>query len=193
MILGGDLKGGVVLRHEGQLFKVLSAEYHAGGGKMGGVVHTKLKNVLTGTFWEHRFRPDEKLEDVALDRNTMEFLYQDGDDFIFMDPKSFEQMSVPKHVIGPVEKFLKSEMQIPVEFFEGRPVSIVFPQSVELKVATTSQPVHNQQENVMKTAVLENGMEVLVPQFIRPGEDVRIDVETGKYLERARHEDKKRF
>jgi elongation factor P len=193
MILGGDLKGGVVLRYEGVLYKVVFSEYHAGGGKMGGAVHAKLKNVLTGTPWEHRFRPDEKLDDVALDRVTLEYLYQDGDDFIFMNPESFEQLPVSKNVIGPVDQFLKAEMRLPVEFYEGRPVNIVFPQSVELKVVTTAQPVHSQQDNVMKTATLENGMEILVPQFVKPGEGVRVEVETGKYLERVRHDDKKRF
>ncbi len=193
MILGGDLKSGVVLRYEGGLFKVISSEYHAGGGKMGGVVHARLRNVESGTLKEHRFRPDERLENVELARVIMGFLYQDGDDFIFMNPETFEQLPVPKQVIGPAEKFLKPEMQIPVEFFEGRPVSLAFPPFVELRVTTTAQPVHSQQDNVMKTATLENGMEALVPQFIKVGEDVRIEVETGRYLERVRRDEKKRF
>lgn len=193
MILGGELKEAIVLRLEGNLFKVLSAEYHAGGGKMGGVVHARLRNVVTGTLWEHRFRPDEKIDTVELDRLNLEFLYQDGDDFIFMNPENFEQLPVSKHVIGPAERFLKPEMQIPVEFFEGRPVNLIFPSSVELQVTTTAQPVHSQQDNVLKSATLENGMEILVPQFIKSGEFIRVETETGKYLERVRHDDKKRF
>ena len=193
MILGGELRAGVVLRLEGNLFKVLAAEYHAGGGKMGGVVHAKLRNVATGTPWEHRFRPDEKIDTVALERVSLEFLYRDGDDFIFMNPQSYEQLPVSKHVIGPAERFIKPEMEIPVEFFEGRPVNLVFPPFVELQVTTTAQPVHTQQDNVLKSATLENGMEVLVPQFIKPGETVRVETETGKYVERVRHDERKRF
>jgi elongation factor P len=148
---------------------------------------------LTGTLWKRRFRPDEKLETVALDRLSLQFLYQDGEEFFFMNPDNFEQLSVPKQVIGAVEQFLQPEMQVPVEFFEGTPVHVVFPPSVELTVSITAEPVHNQQDNVMKSATLENGMEILVPQFIRPGESIRVEVETGKYLERVRHDDKKRF
>lgn len=193
MILAGDLKTGVVLRIEGELFKVLSADYHAGGGKMGGVTHAKLQNVFTGTPWERRFRPDEKLETVELDRVTLEFIYQQGDDFFFMNPETFEQLPVSKHIIGAVEKFLQPEMQLPVEFFEGKPVNLVFPSAVELKVSTTAQPIHTQQDNTLKPATLENGMEILVPQFVKPGESVRVDVQTGKYIERVRHDEKKRF
>lgn len=193
MILAGALKEGVILRLEGQLFKVISSEYHAGGGKMGGVTHAKLRNLQTGTFWERRFRPDEKMEDVELDRVSMEYIYPEGDDFYFMNPETFEQIPVPKNVIGTIEKFLRPEMRIPVEFFEGKPVNLIFPEAVELKVSTTAQPIHNQQDNTLKPATLENGMEILVPQFIKPGETVRVQVETGKYLERVRHDEKKRF
>lgn len=193
MILGGELKEGLVLRIEGNLFKVLSAEYHAGGGKMGGVVHAKLRNVATGALREHRFRPDEKIDRVELERFNWEFLYRDGDDFIFMNPENYEQLPVSKHAIGPAEKFIKPGMRIPVEFFEGRPVNLLFPPFVELQVTTTAQPIHSQQDNVLKSALLENGLEVLVPQFVKPGETIRVETETGKYVERARHDDKKRF
>lgn len=193
MILASELKTGVVLFLEGELYKVLSSEHHVGGGKMGGVTHAKLKNLQMGTLWERRFRPDEKLENVSLDRVTLEYLYQDGDDFYFMNPETFEQMPVSKHVIGAVERFLQPEMRIPVEFFEGRPVNIVFPPTVDLRVATTAQPIHTQQDNTLKPATLENRMEILVPQFIKPGETVRVEVETGKYRERIRRDEKKRF
>ena len=193
MILASELKIGVVLRLEGELYKVITSEYHAGGGKMGGVAHAKLQNLKTGTFWERRFRPDEKLEKVELDRVTMEYIYQEGDDFYFMHPETFEQVPVARQAIGAAERFLQPEMQMPVQFFEGKPVTIIFPDFVELKVSTTAQPVHTQQDNVLKPATLENGMEVLVPQFIKPGEHVRVDVQSGKYLERVRHDEKKRF
>jgi len=193
MILSTDLKAGVILRLEGELFKVISSEYHVGGGKMGGTTHAKLRNLQRGTNIERRFRPNEKLENVEMDRATMEFIYQDGDDFYFMNPESFEQTPIPSQIIGNAAKFLKPEMAMPVEIFEGRPLNVVFPEAVELQVTSTAQPIHAQQDHTMKPASLENGMEILVPQFIKEGETVRVEIETGKYLERVRHDDKKRY
>lgn len=191
MIVASQLRRGMAVRAEGELYKVLDADYHAGGGKMGGVVHTKLHNMHTGTLWEHRFRADERLEDLTLERQTMEFMYSDADHCYFMNPNTFEQVEVPRKVIGPAAKFLQPEMRVPVEFFEGQAVSIIFPDIVEQKVAATAPAIHSQQDNTWKTATLENGLEIMVPQFIESGEVVRVEVETGKYVERAKREAKK--
>lgn len=193
MVLAVDVKAGMVLRIDGELYKVISAEYHAGGGKMSGVTHAKLKNVHKGTFWERRFRPDEKLENVDLERVAMQYIFQDGDEFCFMNPETFDQVLISKHLLGAAERFLQPEMRLAVEFFDGRPVNVRFPEFVELKVTATAQPIHTQQDNTPKPATLENGMEILVPQFIKPGEMVRVEVETGKYLERVRHDVKRAF
>lgn len=191
MIVASQLRGGMALRVEGELYKVLEADYHAGGGKMGGVAHAKLRNMRTGTLWERRFRADEKLEDLSLARQTMQFLYSDADHCYFMNPNNFEQVEVPRQVIGPAEKFLQPEMKVPVEFFEGQAVSIQFPDIVEQRIAATAPPAHSQQDSTWKTARLENGMEIKVPQFIETGEAVRVEVESGKYVERAKREGKK--
>lgn len=191
MIVASQLRGGMALRVEGELYKVLEADYHAGGGKMGGVAHAKLRNMRTGTLWERRFRADEKLEDLSLARQTMQFLYSDADHCYFMNPNTFEQVEVPRQVIGPAEKFLQPEMKVPVEFFEGQAVSIQFPDIVEQRIASTAPSAHSQQDSTWKTARLENGMEIMVPQFIETGEVVRVEVETGKYVERAKREAKK--
>ena len=95
-------------------------------------------------------------------------------------------MSIPLEAIGLATKFLKPEMAVPVEFYQGEPVSIIFPEIVEVKVESTAQPVHQQQDNTYKYATLENGLEVMVPQFIKPGEVVRIEVASGKYVDRVR-------
>ena len=181
----------MAIRYQGVMYKVVAAEYHPGQGKMGGVAHARLKNIDTGTFWEHRFRSDERLEEVPLEKQQMDFLYSDADDCVFMNPDTFEPVSVPRKVIGPAEKFLRPEMRVPVEFFDGRPVSVGFPDIVEVRVAETAQPLHTQQDSTWKEAKLDNGMDILVPHFIRPGEMIRVDVETGKYAERARTEGKK--
>jgi elongation factor P len=116
----------------------------------------------------------------------MEFLYSDADAAVFMNPTTFDQVSIPLEAIGAAEKFLKAEMKVPVEFYEGQPISIIFPPIVEVKITTTAESVHQQQDNTYKPATLENGGEVMVPQFIRPGERIRIEVATGKYVDRVR-------
>lgn len=186
MVIASQLRPGVVLRIGEDLLKVEESTYHVGQGKMPGSVHAKLISVHKGTFKELRFRPEERLEDVQLEKRAMQFLFSDADSATFMDPKTFEQFSVPLQAVGAAEQFLKPEMMIPVEFYESEPVSIVFPQNVELKVTSTAEPVHQQQDNTYKSATLENGLEVMVPHFIKAGEIVRIEVATGKYVDRVR-------
>ncbi len=191
MVVASQLRPGMVLKVAGDLFKVVESTFHVGQGKMPGSVHAKLRNVLKGTFKELRFRPEERVEDTQLEKQEMEFLYSDTDSATFMNPKTFDQVSIPLEAIGEVEKFLKPEMAIPVEFSDGQPVSIVFPEAVEIKVETTAQPVHQQQDNTYKYATLENGLEVMVPQFIKRGEIVRIEVATRKYIDRVRTDAKR--
>jgi len=158
---------------------------------MGGVVKTKLINVKSGRMWEPHFRPQEKLEDLELERRTMEFLYASGDTCTFMRPDTFEQIEVPAAVLGLAEKFLQPGMELPVEFFQGEAISIVFPDVTEACVATTAPPSHSQQDSAWKEATLENGLAIRVPLFIAPGEIVRVEVRTGRYIERARSERKR--
>jgi elongation factor P len=175
-----------VLKIGEDLFKIEESVFHVGQGKMSGSVHAKLKSVAKGTFKELRWRPEERLGDVVLEKQEMEFLYSDADSATFMNPVTYDQVSIPLEAIGPAKKFLKTEMMIPVEFYEGAPINIVFPPIVEVRIETTAQPVHQQQDNTLKYAMLENGLEVMVPQFIRPGEIVRVEVATAKYVDRVR-------
>ena len=191
MVVASQLKEGMAVRIEGQIYKVLEAEFKSGAGQAGGVVKTKLRNVQSGKIWEPHFRPEERFEDLPLERQTMEFLYSDAENCTFMNPESFEQVEVPRAVVGPAEKFLQPEMRLPVEFFNGPPISIEFPASVEARVADTAPPVHSQQDNTWKEATLDNGVQIQVPLFIAPGELVRVDVKTLRYLERVRVERKR--
>ncbi|MGE5326356.1 MAG: elongation factor P [Deltaproteobacteria bacterium] len=186
MIIASQLRAGAVLKIGNELLKVIESAYHIGQGKMPGSVHAKLQNVSKGTFKEVRFRPEEKLEDAQLVKQQMEFLFSDADSATFMHPETFEQVSLPIEAIGPALRFMKPGAEIPVELYEGQPVSIALPPVMEVKVESTSQPVHQQQDNTYKSAVLENGLELMVPQFIKPGEIVRVEVSTGKYLDRVR-------
>jgi elongation factor P len=191
MVIASELRPGMVIRSESQVYKVLDVEAKAGAAKMGGVVKATLSNLHSGRMLDQHFRPQEKLEDLELERHNMEFLYSGDDGVTFMNPVTFEQVEIAREMIGPAEKFLQPEMAIPVEFFEGKPVSVVLPQIVEAKVETTAPPIHAQQDSAFKEATLENGLEIKVPLFIGPGEIVRVQVRTGKYVDRVRAEKKK--
>jgi elongation factor P len=121
----------------------------------------------------------------------MEYLYADADSCIFMHPETFEQIAIPRETIGPAAQFLQEGMKLPVELFEGRAVSVVPPQTVDLAVTETSPAVHSQQDSTMKEATLENGVVVKVPLFVASGETVRVEVATGRYIERVRGERKR--
>jgi elongation factor P len=175
----------MAIKYEGQQYKVVSAEYHPGQGKMGGATHTRLRNLATGTFWEHSFRSDLKLEDLPVERHSLEFLYVDGDQFCLMNPETYEQTEIEKVLIGPQAGFLHAGMKVTVEFVEGQPVGVVFPDALEVKITETTPPLH-QTDSTFKPAKLENGIEVMVPQFVKTGDVIRLDLQTMKYMDRVK-------
>ena len=191
MVAASQLRPGMVLKVGDDLLKVVDSDFHVGQGKMPGSVHTKLRHVRKGTFKELRWRPEERLEDVQLEKQGMEFLYSDAEAASFMNPETFDQVSIPLEAIGAAARFLRPQMEVPVEFYEGLPVSIIFPEVVEVKVESTAAPTHTGQDNTFKYATLENGLETMVPHFIKTGEIVRIEVATGKYVDRVRGEGKR--
>ncbi len=176
----------MAIRYERQLYKVISSEYHPGQGKMGGVAHARLKNLTTGALKEHSFRADLKLEDVAVEKQALSFLYSDSDQYFFMNPSTYEQVGIPAAVLGDQGRFLQPEMTLPVEFVEGQPVNVVFPDIIEVRIESTAPPAHGQQDNTWKSAKLDNGMTVMVPQFIKTGDAIRLDTTTVKYVDRAK-------
>jgi elongation factor P len=184
-----ELRPGMALRLQGVLYRVLAADSHAGGGKMGAVTHARLKNLATGTVTERRFRADETVEEILPERQTLQFLYSDERSGYFMHLESFEQIEVESARLGKARLWLREGMSVPVEFVEGTAVGITFPDTVEARIADTAAPQHHQGiSNVWKEARLENGVTVMVPPFIGPGELIRVNVETGEYVERAKGE-----
>jgi len=186
MVLASNLKTGTILQVDRNLYKVLAAEYHMGGGKMGGLVHVKLREVRSGLLLDRKFKPDEKLDDVELERKTMEFLYQDSEGYYVMDPDSYEQIQLSKSLTEPFAPFLQPNLRFPVEFLEGEPVNVIFPEWVELEVAFTPPSISSLQDEVYKPATLSNGMQIQVPQFIKVGDMVRVNVMSKKYIERGK-------
>ncbi|MFZ2085948.1 MAG: elongation factor P [Candidatus Sulfotelmatobacter sp.] len=191
MVIASDLKEGTVIRIDRRIYRVLDVESKPGTAKLGGVVKTKLSDVRNGRMWEPHFRPQERLEELELERRTMEFLFSAGDTCTFMNPDTFEQVEVPTAIFGSAAQFLQPGIELPVEFFAEEPISVVFPAIAEARVQRTAPAAHSQQDSAWKQATLENGLSIQVPLFIGPGEVVRVEVKTGRYVERA-HTERKR-
>jgi elongation factor P len=186
MIAASQLRAGSAIRYGNQPYKVLAADYHPGQGKMGGVNHVRLRNLDTGTLWEHSFRAELKLEELPVERQALEFLYTDGGQCLFMNPETFEQVEVPVAAIGEQARFLEPGMRVPVELVEGRPVSVVLPDCLDVVIAETAPPVHGQPDSIWKPARLANGVELTVPPFIKSGDAIRVNLVEMKYMDRAK-------
>jgi elongation factor P len=191
MVLASELQPGMALSIEGQIYKVVEIEAKAAAAKLGGVVKTKLINVRSGRMWEPHFRPQERLRDLALERRPLQFLYAESDLCTFMDPDSFEQIAVPAAILGNFLSFLQPGFLLPIEFSDGEPISATIPDVVEIKITRTAAPIHAQQDSAWKQAQLENGASIRVPLFIAEGEIIRVEVQTGRYIERVRSDRKR--
>ncbi len=188
MITAQQLRLGAAIRFQGQPYKVISVDYHPGQGKMGGVAHARLQNLATGTFWEHSFRSEMKLDEISLERQVLEFLYTDSDHCYFMDPLTYDQTAIEKKIVGEHASFLEAGMKLGVEFVEGRPVGVLFPDVLEVMIADTAPPTRQQADSAFKSARLPNGVEVMVPQFVKTGDMIRLDMQNMKYMDRAKAE-----
>ena len=192
MLIASELKAGMVIRIEGQIYRVLDVESKAGAAKLGGVVRVKLSNVRSDRMWEPHLRPQERIEELQVERQMLEFLFREGDMCIFMNPNTYEQIEIAREILGPSEQFLQAGMEVPVEFSDGTSISAVLPQIMEARVAETAPATRSQQDSAWKEATLENGVVIRVPLFIAPGDSVRVDLRNGRYLERV-HAERKRI
>lgn len=185
MVLASDVKEGTALRLDGKIWKVLEVVRHAGSGQMHGFIELKLHDVRFGHFGNKRFKHTDHLEDVELRKRQMNYLYSDNDAGYFMDPETFEQVNIPKTALGTAEKFMTEGMKITVELLGDEAITVQFPKVVELKIASTGPGIRGGHDvSTMKPATLENGVEILVPQFVETGDVVRVDTEKVKYLDR---------
>jgi len=185
MVSVADLKEGMALKLDDRLYRVLEAVRHTGSGQMHGFIELKLKDLRFGHFSDRRFKQTDRVEEVELARRQMDYLFSDADACYFMDPQNFEQVGIPKAAIGKTEKFLKEGVKVTVELLGEEAISVQFPKVVELNVASTGPGVRDGQDNTMKSARLENGLDILVPQFVETGDRVRIDTEKMKYIDRV--------
>jgi elongation factor P len=180
-----DLRPGMVIKHNGELFSIHKAE-HRTPGNLRAFVQARMRNLRTGALIDHRFRSEDTVEKANLDEIEMQYLYSDGDSYYFMNTQNYEQIGLHKSVIEERASYLVPDVVIKVQLFEGRPVDIELPPTVDLKVVETEPGIKGASAtNVMKAAKLETGLTVQVPPFIGEGEVIRVDTSEGKYLERA--------
>src|SRR5256714_8546598 len=180
-----QLRPGMIIKHNNDLHSVFSVE-HRTPGNLRAFIQAKLRNLRTGAMFEHRFRSPDPIERIVVDETDMEFLYSDGDDYYFMNTESYEQTHLKRDTLGDAVEYLTPNLQIKVEFYDGKAVGIELPQTVELTVVETEPGLKSATaSSVTKPAKLETGLVVQVPPFINEGEKIRVDTAEGAYLSRA--------
>jgi elongation factor P len=185
MIQATQLKKGMCIKHQNDLYRVVDAQ-HKTPGNLRGMVQAKIRNLKTGSISDHRFRSVDVVERAILDETEMEYLYQDGDMYHFMNNDTFEQIGLSAEILGGAVDYLIPNIRLAIEFYESRPVGIELPLTVEMKVVETEPAIKGASvSNVGKPAKMETGLVVQVPPFINEGDVIRIDTTTGSYIERA--------
>jgi elongation factor P len=180
-----QMRPGMIIKHNNELHSVFSVE-HRTPGNLRAFIQAKLRNLRTGAMFEHRFRSPDPIDRVVVDEIPMEFLYNDGDDFYFMNTENYEQTNLKRDTLGDAVDYLTANLQITVSFFDGVAVGIELPQTVELAVVETEPGLKSATaSSVTKPAKLETGLTVQVPPFINEGEKIRVDTAEGAYLSRA--------
>jgi len=187
MAKASDLSNGRFIKYNGDLY-VITELIHRTPGNLRAFYQAKMRNVKSGKLGENRFRPDEEVEIVRVEERDLQYLYKDGNAIVCMDTNTFEQVYVDAHLFGDSEKFLKEGMMVTVSFDDNE--SAVYakpPKSVELEITYTEPGIKGDTAtNSMKFATLETGAEVRVPLFINQGERIRLNPETGEYMERVK-------
>ena len=184
-ITTNDLKTGITLELDNGLFQVVEFQ-HVKPGKGGAFVRTKLRNVRTGSVLEKTFNAGIRVEQAIVDRQDMQFLYRDGDDYVFMNNDSYEQMHVAPVALGDAADYMIEGMSAQVAFFQGEIISVEIPASVELKIAETEPGVQGDRvSGARKPAKLETGKVVQVPLFIETGDRIKVDTRSGDYITRV--------
>ena len=186
MIQATQMKRGMCIKHDNDLYRVVATE-HKTPGNLRGMVQAKIRHLKSGSIIEHRFRSEDRVERAILDESEMEFLYQDGDMYHFMNNESFEQIALSEEILGDAVPYLIPNIKLKVDMYEERPVGIELPLTVEMAVIETEPAIKGASvSNVGKPAKMETGLVVQVPAFIAEGDVIRIDTSSGAYIERAR-------
>ena len=184
-ITTNDLKNGMTLDLSEGLFQVVEFQ-HVKPGKGGAFVRTKIRNVRTGAVIDKTFNAGIKVEQAIVDRQDMQFLYKDGDDYVFMNTSTYDQMNVPNAALGEAADYLTEQMIAQIAQYQGEIIGVDIPASVELTIAQTEPGVQGDRvSGARKPATLETGKVLQVPLFVEPGDKVKVDTRTGDYITRV--------
>ncbi len=185
MISSTQMRPGMVIKFNNELFSIFSVN-HRTPGNLRGFVQAKMRNLRSGTMTEHRFSSEDRVERAMLDEQEMEYLYDDGEYYYFMNTENYEQMHLTKDILGDAVSYLIPQLRVKVEFYEGKPMSVELPPTVDMTVVETEPGIKGASvSNVTKPAKVETGLVVQVPPFIIEGEKIRVSTSEGTYQERA--------
>ncbi len=181
-----DLKTGVTITLEGAPYEVVKYQ-HSKMGRGGAVMRTTLKNLLTGNNIDRTFRDSDKFEAADLKRSKAQYLYRDGDNFVFMDSTTFEQFNIPTSTVGFASNFIIEGQEVELGLFEDQPISVQLPTKMKFKVTYAEPAIKGDTaNNPSKNATIETGLELRVPMFINTDEEILVDTRDGSYVERAK-------
>jgi len=185
MIASTQLRPGMVIKFNNDLFSIFSV-VHRTPGNLRGFVQAKMRNLRSGSMIEHRFSSEDRVERAVLDEHEMEYLYDDGEYYYFMNTENFEQMHLTQEILGDGVQYLVPQLKVHVEFYEGKPISVELPATVDMTIVETEPGLKGATvSNVTKPAKMETGLVVQVPPFINQGEKIRVNTAEGTYQERA--------
>lgn len=184
-ITTADFQKGIFIEFKGEPNQILEFQ-HVNPGKGSAFIRTKLKNIKTGKVQEFTYKSGETVEEIPVNVREMQYLYKAGEDFIFMNKFTYEQMNMPKSILGNFEKFIKEGEIYQILIHEDNPIGMRFPKKVRLQVIEAEEAIKgNTTTSAKKTVILETGVQILAPLFIKKGDLIAINPETGEYLERA--------
>jgi elongation factor P len=185
MISATQMRPGMVIKYNNELYSVFSVS-HRTPGNLRGFVQAKMRSLRTGSMTENRFSSEDKVEKAIMEEQEMEYLYDDGEYFYFMNTETYEQMHLMKDLLGDATSYLTPNLKVAVEFYEGKPISVELPPTVTMTVVETEPGLKGATvSNVTKPAKMETGLVVMVPPFITEGEKIRVNTAEGTYQERA--------
>ncbi len=181
-----QIRKGMVIVFEGNPCRVIDFRHHT-PGNLRAMVQTKMRNLKTGSNFEHRFRADDAIEKASMETHELEFLYKGGDTYHFMNIENYDQIELDEEALGDNAPWMVSNMKIIAEYYDGRPIGIELPQSLTFEIVETSPVMKTATKTASyKPAKLENGVTINVPEFIGTGERVRVNPSSGEYLDRAK-------
>jgi elongation factor P len=185
MISATQIRPGMIIKFNNDLYSIFSM-VHRTPGNLRAFVQVKMRNLRTGAMMEHRFASEDRVEKAILEEHEMEYLYDDGEYYYFMNTENFEQMHLTKETLGDAVNYLVPQLKVEIEFYEGKPMGVELPPAVTLTVVETEPGLKGASvSNVGKPAKMETGLVVQVPPFINEGEKIRVSTTEGTYLERA--------